>query len=260
VFTSYRTHAAYLAQTDDVDGFFAELYGKDTGPNHGKAGSMHIANPALGYQLSSGIVAAQIPIAVGAAYAYKVQGSGNVAVVFFGDGALNEGAFWESLNLACLMELPVLFVCEDNGYAVHTPTKLRQGFDHIAAAVRAFRCHAFVTLATDVERIYSLTTTATEYMNTDPCPTFLAIRCYRYLEHVGVNEDYDAGYRTRPELEVWQRRDPVLLQRQRLGKLVEEQAIERLEAKIKGRISKAVTKAQAAPFPSPERGWLEALT
>ena len=121
VFASYRSHAAFLAQTHDTDRFFSELYGRTSGTGEGKGGSMHLAAPDQGHILSSGVVATQIPVAVGAAFANRQLGTGRTAVVFFGDGACDAGVFWESVNAASLFRLPVLFVCEDNGYAVDTP-------------------------------------------------------------------------------------------------------------------------------------------
>ena len=121
VFASYRSHAAFLAQTHDTDRFFSELYGRTSGTGEGKGGSMHLAAPDQGHMLSSGVVATQIPVAVGAAFANLQLGTGRTAVAFFGDGAADAGVFWESINSAVLFRLPVMFVCEDNGYAVDTP-------------------------------------------------------------------------------------------------------------------------------------------
>ncbi len=114
VFATYRSHAIYLAKTQKIDDFFAEMYGKDTALLKGKGGSMHMCAPESGFMGTSAIVASIIPVAVGVAFANKQMGNDKLATVFFGDGATDEGAFWESLNVACLMKLPILFVCEDN--------------------------------------------------------------------------------------------------------------------------------------------------
>jgi pyruvate dehydrogenase E1 component alpha subunit len=213
VFGSYRSHAAYLARTDDLTGFFAELYGKPQGPNGGRAGSMHIDSQALGYWYSSGIVAAQIPLAVGAAWAFKQAKSDQVTVVFFGDGAVDEGAFWESLNLACVLRVPVLFVLEDNGLAVHSRTVRRWGHGRHLSLLCDFNvCHEEAH-GTDARKVRDVAADVLHQMDQTGRPGFLVTECCRYLEHVGINEDYDDGYRTRPELDAWLVDDPVAIMR-----------------------------------------------
>src|SRR5262245_49748814 len=128
VFGTYRSHALYLARTGDTDGFFGELYGRTTGVARGKAGSMHMAAPDRGLIATSAVVASTIPLAVGAALALRQLRQPGRAVAFFGDGALGEGVFWESLNYACAARLPVVFVCEDNGLAIHARTERYQGY------------------------------------------------------------------------------------------------------------------------------------
>ena len=157
VFGTYRSHAIYLAKTQKIGDFFAEMYGKDTALLKGKGGSMHMCAPESGFMGTSAIVASIIPVAVGAAFANKRKGNGKIVAVFFGDGATDEGAFWESLNVACLMKLPVLFVCEDNGFAVHTATSKRQGYVSITDIVSKFNCNVLKENTTDAEIIYKLT-------------------------------------------------------------------------------------------------------
>ena len=151
VFGFYRSHAVFLAKTGDLDRFFGELYGKTVGTARGKAGSMHLAAPDCGLMCTSAVVGTSIPLAVGAAFANKRQGNGRISCAYFGDGALEEGVFWESLNVACVMQVPVLFVCEDNGLAVHSKLVARQGFKRIAKVVRNFECTVFQEDFTQVE-------------------------------------------------------------------------------------------------------------
>ena len=153
---TYRSHAIYLCRTGETDLFFAEMYGKATGMAHGKGGSMHLSAPEAGLISTSAIVASGIPVAVGAAFANRRQGNGKVVAVFFGDGAVDEGVFWESLNAACLWKLPVLFICEDNGLAVHTPKEVRHGYSDLSEIVAQYRCSVFRDDTTDVERIHDL--------------------------------------------------------------------------------------------------------
>lgn len=249
VFATYRSHAIYLAKTQKIDDFFAEMHGKDTALLKGKGGSMHMCAPESGFMGTSAIVASIIPVAVGAAFANKQQDNGKLVTVFFGDGALDEGNFWESLNVACLMKLPVLFVCEDNGFAVHTATSKRQGYASITDIVAKFNCNVLREETTDVEVIYELTRKAVKLIRTSQMPCFMHLRYYRYLEHVGVDEDFDAGYRSREEFEEWYKKDPVNLQRKKLlqqgGK---EEEIIKIEKEIDNQIENSIRLAKEAAF------------
>jgi TPP-dependent pyruvate/acetoin dehydrogenase alpha subunit len=249
VYGSYRSHAIYLAKTQDTDSFFAEMYGKETTLLKGKGGSMHMCAPECGFMGTSAIVASGIPVAVGAAFAHKQQRSGKIAVVFFGDGAIDEGDFWESLNVACVMKLPVLFVCEDNGYAVHTPASTRHGYRSITDIVSRFDCKVFQDNTTDVEVVYKLARRAVRYVRTSQRPCFLYLKYYRYLEHVGVNEDFNAGYRPRDEFLKWYEKDPVALQRTKLlNQGIKEPEVVRIEREIDARIENSLKLAKEAPF------------
>ncbi|OHB76557.1 MAG: hypothetical protein A2Z25_17965 [Planctomycetes bacterium RBG_16_55_9] len=249
VFGTYRSHAIYLAKTQDTDAFFAEMYGKATSPLGGKGGSMHLCAPEYGFLGTSAIVGSSIPLAVGAAFANKRQENNKVVAVFFGDGAIDEGTFWESLNVACLMKLPILFVCEDNGLAVHTPASARHGYDEITDVVSRFSCDVFKEETTDVRLIYRLVTEAVKAIRENKAPAFMHLKYYRYLEHVGVNKDFDAGYRRESEFEEWYRLDPVKLQRQRLASVGCTQVeVENLETEIDHRIDQSIHKAKNAPF------------
>ena len=169
--------------------------------------------------------------------------------VFFGDGAIDEGAFWESLNMACLRQLPMIFVCEDNGFAVHTPAEARHGYKNISDIVRTFNCRVFESESTDVEELYHLTRSAVESMKTERMPCFFHFRYYRYLEHVGVFEDFKAGYRSRQEFEKWQKRDPVNLQRERLVLAGFKEQVEAIEREVTEMAQSALDKAKAAAYP-----------
>jgi TPP-dependent pyruvate/acetoin dehydrogenase alpha subunit len=249
VFGTYRSHAIYLAKTQKIEDFFAEMYGKDTALLKGKGGSMHMCAPEFGFMGTSAIVASIIPVAVGAAFANKRRGNGKIVAVFFGDGATEEGNFWESLNVACLMKLPVIFVCEDNGLAVHTPGSKRHGHNSITDIVYKFNCNVFKDNTTDAELIYKLTCKATALVKTTQMPCFMHLRYYRYLEHVGVNEDFDAGYRSREEFEEWYKRDPINLQRKRLLKFgITEEEIVAIEKEIDKRIEASIELAKEAIF------------
>lgn len=237
---TYRTHALYLAASRNLDGFFAELYGKKAGCSGGRGGSMHLFSAGSGLICTTAIVATNIPVAVGAAFANKTQNNGKWVAVFFGDGAVDEGAFWESLNAACLMNLSVLFIYEDNGYAVHSPARDRHGYESILKIVEQFDCKVYNEESNDVEVMSNVVKTAIS----KPGPAFIRFPYYRYLEHVGVNEDF-GPYRQREEMDKWLVKDPIALQRNRLPR----PAATLIEQRIDEEVNRAVERAKELPFP-----------
>jgi TPP-dependent pyruvate/acetoin dehydrogenase alpha subunit len=253
VFGFYRSHAIYLAKTQDTDDFFAEMYAKDTARLKGKGGSMHLCAPDAGFMGTSAIVSSVIPVAAGAAFANHQLNNGKIVVVFLGDGAIDEGAFWETLNVACLMKLPLIFVCEDNGLAVHTTASQRHGYRSIADIVGTFDCQVFRHESTDVQVIYELACEAVKSLKATKMPSFLHLKYYRYLEHVGINQDFDAGYRSKEEFDEWYKVDPILLQSKKLARLgLTEDEIQDIETKINRRIDESITRAKAARFAEKE--------
>lgn len=251
VFGTYRSHALYLAKTGDADGFFAELYGKVTGNAHGKAGSMHIASPAHNMMLTSAVVATTIPVAVGAALSNKIQKKRSVVAVFFGDGAIDEGVFWESMNFASLKKLPILFVCEDNNLAIHSHCKERHGYKSIMQIVSQYNCQVAGSQTTDVFEILKITAEMLKKMKQTGQPGFLHLKYYRYLEHVGVEEDFHFKYRSREEFLEWKKVDPLLVAREYLLKTgLKEAEIGALEKRIDQRLISSIKKAKEAPYPS----------
>ena len=249
VFGFYRSHAIYLAKTQDTDDFFAEMYGRDTARLKGKGGSMHLCAPETGFMGTSAIVSSIIPVAAGAAFANQQLNNKRIVVVFLGDGALDEGAFWETINVACLMKLPLIFICEDNGLAVHTSGPQRHGYASITDIVGKFNCHVFREESTDAEVIYELMGEAITSLRDTQRPSFVHLKYYRYLEHVGINQDFDTGYRSREEFNEWYEIDPVLLMRKKLLRLgLTEEKIKACESQISQRIDDSIARAKAARF------------
>ena len=250
IFGFYRSHAMFLAKTDDPERFFGELYGRVTGTAHGKAGSMHLAAPEKGLMCTSAVVGSSIPLAVGAAFANRQKRNDVIACAHFGDGAVDEGVFWESLNVACVMKLPVLFVCEDNGLAAYTAGNVRQGYKSITSIVSHFECSVSHEDTTDVEAICDLALKAVDSIRSTQRPAFLHIKCYRYLEHVGIAKDFDAGYRSEAEFVEWKKRDPLLVQRKKLLSTgLSEKDVRHVEMLVDDRIRLSIQKAKDAPFP-----------
>jgi len=250
IYGTYRNHGIYLARTGETDNFFAELYGRKTGMCKGKAGSMHMFCPECNFLGASAIVATNIPLGLGGAFAKKYKKEKGLSFTFFGDGALEEGVFWESLNFACLHKLPIIFVCENNGLAIHSHIKDRQSFKSITDIASSFGCNVFTEKSTDPEIIYNLTLKAITKQKENGRPCFMHLKYYRYLEHVGINQDFKFGYRSEDEYKRWLKVDPVKLQREKLLIMgCSENRIKKLETNIDKQVDKSVELAEKAPFP-----------
>ena len=247
---TYRSHAGYLAKTNDSNDFFAEMYGKDIALIKGKGGSMHLINPSKGHMGSSAIVASSIPCATGLAFANKYLSNGNIVVSFFGDGAINEGNFWESVNVACVKRLPIVFVCEDNDFAVHTPTSVRNGFKSITDVISKFDIDVYEDSTTDVEKMYNISKEAIENTRKYLKPCFIKFKYYRYLEHVGINYDFDAGYRDKNEYKKWLLKDPITIQREKILNMgMDLDELKNLESEVLEKIDTSIKKADSSKLP-----------
>ena len=261
-FGYYRSHALYLCKTGESNQFFAEMYGKASGVVRGRGGSMHLVAPKHGLLGVSAIVASTVAPAVGAAFANKVKRNGKIVATFFGDGAFEEGVVLESLNVACLMNLPVIFVCEDNGLAVDVTAKERQGYKSIPAVVKAYRCLLLESQSTDPEVIYGLAMRAIDHILNKGGPVFMHLKYYRLLQHIGINNDFEkiqlaltggferTGYRSKSEYDRWVKKDPLIVAREKLLTLgLLEQEIVKIEAVIDKQVENSITLAKNAPFP-----------
>jgi TPP-dependent pyruvate/acetoin dehydrogenase alpha subunit len=248
VFGSYRSHALYLAKGGDLRAMIAELYGKQTGCAKGKGGSMHLVDVAAGVFGTSAVVGTTIPHAVGYAYAMRLRREPRVVAAVFGDGATDEGVFYESLNFAALKQLPVLFLCENNGYAIHTHQRLRQHLPDACARAVALGIQAERVEDGDVLRIAERARAATDALRAGSGPRFLECLTYRWKEHVGPGDDFALGYRDRAEAEPWIRNDAVA----RLAEQVGREAAARIGAEVETEVADAFRFAEASPFPGPE--------
>jgi pyruvate dehydrogenase E1 component alpha subunit len=246
-----RNHGLYLTVTRETRKFFAELYGKRTGTGSGKAGSMHLCSPEHGLIATSGIVAGTISPAVGAGFASKYLGSGELSVVLIGDAAVEEGEFDESLNFACLHKLPVLFICEDNDLSIHVFAEERRGFTSIANKARAYDCHVFEGDGTDVLEVMEVTQKAIARMTEYPKPAFICFKWFRYLEHVGPYLDFHGGYRPQPSDEKLKASDPVFKYEQfMLGQGVGLAELQEIRDQIGAQIAESVAQAKRDPYPT----------
>jgi TPP-dependent pyruvate/acetoin dehydrogenase alpha subunit len=243
IFSAYRCHAVYLAKGGDLKKMFAELYGKKEGVSGGKAGSMHLCAPEVGMFGSSAVVSAVIPHALGMAYAQKIKKNGLITVSVTGDGSTEEGVFHECLNFAALKQLPVLFLIENNGLAIHAKLQERQAYD-LEKFTKAYGIDYF-----KADNGYSLSDVAaqsreiTELVRNRPMPAVFEVMTHRSFEHVGIREDYDKGYRQQDEYLQWQKRDPLVLETERAQKFL---------IQIDAEISEAVEFAEKGSFPGKE--------
>ena len=246
VFGTYRGHALYLAKGGDLKGMIAELYGKIDGCAKGKGGSMHLVDIDKGIMGTSAIVATTIPDAVGYAYALKYQRKDSIVVSFFGDGAVEEGVFYESINFAALKHLPIIFICENNSYAIHTHQLKRQSVANICERVVSFGIKAERINDNDVLSLRERISSNIESLrNGETGPLFFECMTYRWREHVGPNEDFSLGYRTREEAESWIQNDQV----ERIGKMLETEQQTKIEKEVEEEIREAFAFAEESPFP-----------
>ncbi len=204
--STHRGHGHCIAKGVDIDGMVAELMGKSTGVCKGKGGSMHIADVEKGMLGANGIVGGGIPLACGAALTAKTLGTGGVAVCFFGDGASNQGTFHEGLNLAAIWNLPVVFVCENNGYAESTPVRYHCSASDIANRAGAYEIPGVVVDGLDVFAVYEAAAEAIARARRGEGPTLLETKTYRYYGHFQGDQ---VTYRTAEELETYKQRDPI---------------------------------------------------
>lgn len=253
VYGGHRSHAHYLALGGCIDAMMAEILGKASGASKGMGGSMHLFQPDVGFHGSVPIVGATIPIAAGAALACKMDKEGAVAVAYFGDGACEEGVFHETLNMASVMELPVLFVVENNLYSSHLDIGLRQPTDSVARFATASSIPAEVVDGNDVLAVAEAAQKLIAASRRGDGPGFLEAVTFRWRGHVGPNEDIDVGVRRSPgELAAWKGRDPL---RRLVNALQSERAVSAaqiadLEAEVRARIAVALKAARNAPYPS----------
>ncbi len=247
VFGTYRGHALYLAKGGDMSAMVAELYGKVTGCTRGKGGSMHLIDTECGVMGTSAVVGTTIANAAGYAYAMKLRRADTVVACFFGDGATEEGVFAETLNFAVLKQLPVLFVCENNGYAIHTAQAKRQGVPDICARARAYGMPAERLDGNDVLTLRGKAEAAVAKLRNGEGPQFIEATTYRWREHVGPGGDYHLGYREKAECERAQANDPVRV----IGNLLPSETRTRIEAAVEREVAAAFEYAETSSFPHP---------
>ena len=252
VFSTHRSHGHYIAKGGDLKSMMAELYGKSTGCSRGRGGSMHLVAPELGLLGSAAIVASTIPLAVGAALASVMQGDGRVAVVFFGDGATDEGVFDESLNFASLRKLPVVFICENNLFSTHLPLSLRQPADNICERSQVHMMPGIRVDGNNVSEVFQASKKAIEDARSGRGPALIECRTFRWRAHVGPWWDIDVGFRTKEEVEKWIERCPIKAYEEFLSNrgIISDSEKSQISKQIEEEIEAALAFARKSPFPS----------
>jgi TPP-dependent pyruvate/acetoin dehydrogenase alpha subunit len=247
-FGTYRGHALYLAKGGDLKRMVAELYGKIDGCARGKAGSMHLVDMSVHMMGTSAIVATTIPQAVGYAFALKQRKAKAIVACFFGEGAMDEGVCYESLNFAALKQLPILFVCENNQYAIYSHIRDRMPHPDPCERAQVFRIPSERIERGDTLQIRDAAAKAVAAIRAGRGPQFLECMTYRWRDHVGPDEDRKWKYRPDAELDAWIAADEVA----RLGGMIGVEARAAIETSVAAEIAEAFVFAEASAFPGAE--------
>jgi TPP-dependent pyruvate/acetoin dehydrogenase alpha subunit len=251
LFSHHRSHGYFLAKGASMKSLFAELYGRETGANGGKAGSQDISMHSVNFY-SGAILAGAVAIAVGAGLGFQLKRRPSVVVTGFGDGAPDEGIFWEAINYAVLHKLPVVFLCENNRYSTYSHQLKRQPADNISQRVAAFGMSTCALFGNDVIAVYSAVAEAMRHARTGQGPFFIEAYTYRWNSHVGPEDDSYIGYRPESELELWKTNCPIALLEEQmvacglLTSTVKKAIIDEIDAEI----DEALGFAKSSPFPN----------
>ncbi len=249
--STHRGHGHCIAKGADLTRMMAELLAKQTGYCRGRGGSMHIADAATGNLGANGIVAGGIPIAAGAALAQKMKGTDRVVMCFFGDGATNEGAFHEAVNLAAIWNLPVIFVCENNKYGMSFSTEKSMKVEHVADRGSAYGIPGFTVEGNDADAVFAVARDAVARARRGEGPTLIENITYRWKGHSKSDKNL---YRTKEEIEDWKSRDPIVQFENRVEQkgILSRQEIDDVAAKVRDQIRTAIQEATTAPDSNPE--------
>lgn len=251
VISNHRGHGHALAKGARMSPLMAEFYGKATGCSKGRGGSMHIIDVENGVLGTSAIVGGGIPMGVGVALASHMKKENAVTVIFFGDGASEEGVFYESFNFAALKKLPVVFMCENNFYATNSPQDARQAVCKIASSASAFDAHGVCIDGNDVVEVYKASKTAIARARSGKGPSLIEAKTYRWKGHVGPEADYEKGCRPKDELFEWIEKCPLKAFKSYLvgSGVFSGQALEKAEGDINKEIAGAIKFAKESPYP-----------
>lgn len=252
--STHRGHGHCIAKGSDIKKMMAELYGKKTGYCKGKGGSMHISDIDIGMLGANGIVGANIPIAGGAALSAKLRKTDQVAVSFFGDGGANTGTFHEGINLASVWKLPVIFVCENNQYAISTHQSRATSIHNIADRANSYGIPKFIVDGMDLLAIYEAASKAVRWAREGKGPTLIECKTYRFKGHYVGEGSRELSYRPEEELEEWKKRCPIEKFKSELTEknILTCSLTKKINHRIDGEIEEAVKFAEESPYPHPQ--------
>lgn len=262
--SSHRGHAHYIGKGGDIGRMLAEIYGKVTGCSRGRGGSMHLIDESVGFMGTTAIVGNSIPVGVGLGLAAKLDGKDQVSAIFVGDGATEEGAFYESATIAAVRKLPVIFICENNLYSVYSPLSVRQPRTRVIhEMVAAYGgIDTYFVEGDDPEATTDMLQAAVDKVRGGAGPAFIEITTYRWREHCGPNWDNHLPYREESEFEAWQKRDPLPELERRLrdrGVLSADEAAA-MDQGVADEVEAAFTFAIESPFPEESEAYLDEYT
>ncbi len=251
-FSTHRGHGPYIAKGGDLKAMIAELYGKETGCSKGRGGSMHLVDLAVGFYGTSSIVGGSIPIATGAALSAILQKNNRVSVVFFGDAAVEQGAFYESVNFAALKKLPIVYVCENNYYSVCTPLSKRQPNNNLYYRAEGFSIPSYEVDGNNVIEVYGVANNAIKHARNGNGPSLIECKTYRWRGHAGAGSDVHFGYRTQDELDKWADRCPLKNHERYLieRKISTKREMEDIKKALKKELDEAFEYAKSSPSPN----------
>jgi len=250
--STHRGHGHLIAKGGDVERMYAELFAKATGYNGGKGGSMHMAALDLGIIGANGIVAAGLPIGLGVAFASQYQGNDRVTVCFFGDGATNEGAFHEAMNMAAILKAPMVFVCENNGYGEWSSAASTTSVTDIVDRAASYGIAGAMVDGMDIAAVHEASIEAIARARSGAGPTLLECKTYRYYDHVG--RDFGMLERDPDEIARWRARDPIKQWRKVLiaQGVFDDNTADTITSRIAADMDRAIAKAEQAPDPHPD--------
>ncbi len=254
VYSAHRSHGHYLSKGASLKGMIAELYGRETGCALGMGGSQHLIDLDAGFMGSAPILASTISVGVGSAWTAKRRGHDKVIVIYFGDGATEEGAFHEAANFAGVNKLPVVFVCENNLYSVHTPLEIRQPNRKISELAGMHGVRGLIGDGNDVDAVWRLAEVAIQDARNGNGPSLIELATYRWKEHCGPNEDQNLGYRSDEEMAEWVEKCPlaryekILVEENQLSEAI----ITKFHLEIAQEIDEAFDFAKSSAYPKPE--------
>ena len=248
--STHRGHAHYIAKGGNLKRMIAEIYGKETGCSKGKGGSMHLIDKSVGFYGTSAIVGNSIPIGVGLSYILKLKKKNNFSIVYLGDGAVEEGTFFESLNLAATKKLPVLFVCENNLYSVYSPLSVRQPKRRsIYKMVEAIGVKSIKCDGNNIDKIFQSFSHATKLIRRTHQPFFIEFSTYRWREHCGPHYDNTLGYRSIKEFQIMRNKDSLHNLKKYLINSFGEKIVSSIDKNAKKKINEAFLFAEKSKFP-----------